>query len=89
MGNDLYRAHRQHFSTERIWGAFDATGLVIEEPQVVVHKGYQPDFLLDFFDADILSGKHLAQVYLAPSNADPPALSDRDGAIVEGILNVA
>jgi hypothetical protein len=35
MGNVLYRTH---FSTEGIWGAFDATCLVIKEPQVVVHK---------------------------------------------------
>jgi hypothetical protein len=45
---------------ERVWGTFDATCLVIKEPQVVVHKAYQPDLLGDFLDADILSGEDLA-----------------------------
>ena len=62
---------------------------MIKEPQVVVHKGYQPDLLCDFLDADILSGEDLTEIYLTPPDADAPALRDGDGAVVQGIFKLA
>jgi hypothetical protein len=32
-----------NFGPERVWGTFDAPGLVVKEPQIVVHKADQPD----------------------------------------------
>ena len=55
---------------------------MIKEPQVVVHKSYQPDLLGDFLDADILSGEDLTEIYFTPPDADAPALRDGDGAVV-------
>ena len=88
IGNRLFRRHRGHFSTERIFGAFHPPVLLVEKAQVVVHKAHQPDPLADLFDPDPLSGKYAAQVDLASSEADTPAARDQDGAVVEGILQL-
>jgi outer membrane protein TolC len=46
---------------------------VIEEAQVVFHKADQPDFVADFRNADILAGKHPAQVdFASPMQTIPP-----------------
>ena len=56
---------------------------MIEEPQVVVHKADQPDSIADFLHADVLTGKHGAEVDLAAPEAGAAALSDGEGAVVE------
>jgi hypothetical protein len=53
-----------------------------------MHEADQPDFVSDLFDADILTGKNLAQVDLTPSDADPATGSDGDGAIVKRVLQI-
>jgi hypothetical protein len=40
----------------------------------------------DFPDSDGLTGKDLAEIDLAPTEAQASALRDDDGAIVEGVL---
>jgi hypothetical protein len=62
---------------------------VVEEPQIVFHKAHQPDFVADLFDPDVLPGEYGAEVNFAPSYADTAAVGDRDGAVVEGILQLA
>ena len=62
---------------------------MIEETQVVFHKAYEPDFIAHFFDADVLAGEHGAEIDLAPPDADATALSDRNSAFVERILELA
>ena len=73
---------------ERVWGTLDATCLVIKKPQIVMHEADQPDFVSDFFDANILTSKNLAQVDLTPSDANPATGGDGDGAIVKRVLQV-
>ncbi len=62
---------------------------MIKEPQIVVHEADQPDFLGDLFDADVLSGEHLAEVDLTLSDADAATCGNGDGAIMEGVFQVA
>jgi hypothetical protein len=38
--------------------AFDAPGLVIEDPRVVIHEAYEPDVFADFADSDFLTDGH-------------------------------
>jgi len=61
---------------------------VIEEAQIVVHEGHQPDLLCDFFDAHCLTGKCMTEIDLAPAQADAAAARDSDRAIVEGITEL-
>jgi hypothetical protein len=61
----------------------------IEVAQVVVNEGEQPYLVADLFDSDALSGKHLAEVDSAFANADAPAMGDRDGAVVEWVMEFA
>jgi hypothetical protein len=84
-----FRRHRLHFGTEGVWGTFDATGLMIKKPQVVVHKAHQPDLLRDLHNADVLSGEHLAEIDLTPPDADATTGCDGDGAIVERVLQIS
>jgi len=51
-----------------------------------VHEADQPDVISDFPNADGLAGKDLAEIDLASTEAQPPALRDDDGAIVEGVV---
>ena len=62
---------------------------MVEEAQVVVHEGHQPDFIGDFLDADVLTGKDRAEVDLAAAEADAAALGDGDRAIVQRVLELA
>src|ERR1039458_1917180 len=82
----FYTEDGKHFSPERILGASDRAQLLIEEAQVVFHKADQPDSVADLFDADVLASEHGAEVDLLLPDADPAAVGDRDGAIVEVIL---
>ena len=51
---------------------------MVEEAQVVVHKAYQPDSLIDLSDADGLSCEGLTEVDLALPDADATAAGDDD-----------
>lgn len=62
---------------------------MVEEPQIVFPKAHQPDFLADLLDPDVLPREHGAEVNFPPSYADTAAVGDRDGAVVEGILQLA
>lgn len=57
--------------------------LVIEEPQVVMHKGYEPDFLADLLEADVLLREHLAEIDFSAADADAATRGDGDSAIVQ------
>jgi hypothetical protein len=59
---------------------------VVKEPEVVVHEADQPDFFVDLFDSNVLTGEDGREVDLARGEADPPTHGDGHGAIVERIL---
>src|SRR5678815_4456117 len=61
---------------------------VIEEAQVVVHEGHQPDLLGDLLDAHCPTRERMTQVDLASAQADSTAARHRDRAIVEGIADL-
>jgi hypothetical protein len=56
---------------------------VVEEPQVVMHEGDEPDALADLFDADGLAGQGLAEADLFSIYTEPAAAGNRDGFVVE------
>jgi hypothetical protein len=62
---------------------------VVEEAQVVVHEGDEPDSIAHLLDSHVLTGEGLAQVDLALAEADAPAVGDRDRAVVERIVELA
>ena len=51
--------------------------------------GHQPDLLAKLFHADLLSGEHPAEIDLATTDADAAAVADRQGAVMEGIFQLA
>ena len=53
-----------------------------------MHEADQPDALGDFPEADVLAGEDCAEVDLAAPEAQAAALSDRESAIVERILQL-
>jgi hypothetical protein len=76
------------FSAERVFGASDVRGLVIEEAQIVLHEADEPDLVADFLDANVPTGEGRSEINLASADARVPALSHRDSAIMEGIFEV-
>ena len=58
--------------------AHHASCLVIEEAEVPVHDADEPDLVGDLFDADVLTGKDLAEIDLAATDADPSGARDGD-----------
>src|ERR1700734_297217 len=73
---------------ERIFERFEHPSLQIEVSQIIIHKAYQPDIVLNFFDAHGLTGKDLTEINFLATETDAPATSDHDGFIVEGIVDV-
>jgi hypothetical protein len=61
---------------------------VIEEAQVEVHEADEPDAVSDFPDTDALTGEGGTEIDFARAEAQAAALRDRDGAIVEGIVEL-
>ena len=53
--------------------AHSKRGLVVEEPEVVVHEADQPDFFADLLDADLLTCEHRTEVDFARVEADSTA----------------
>jgi hypothetical protein len=62
---------------------------VIEECQIVLHKAHQPHLVADLLDADVLAGEDRTQIDLAAPDANPAAASDRDGAVMKGVFEIA
>jgi hypothetical protein len=60
-------------------------GLQIDITEIVVHKGQEPDTVIDLFDAHSLTCERGAEVDFLFVNADSSAAGDQSGAIVEGI----
>jgi len=85
IGNGLYRTWLT-LSPERVGDGFQATCLVVEEPQVAIHEADHPDRVADPFDAHILTGKYAAEVDLVPVQADAAASDHRDGSVVERVV---
>jgi hypothetical protein len=48
--------------------------------EILLHKADQPDFIVNFLDADGLSGKDLAEVNFLVHETDASATSDHDGS---------
>ena len=67
---------------------FEHSSLQIEVPQIIIHKTDQPNIVVNFFDADGLSGEDCAEVdfFLAETNA--ATTRDYDGFIVQRIVDV-
>ena len=51
--------------------AFEATGFMIKEAQIVVHKAHQPDVLLDLPDAGVPANE--GATWIDPSTTDADA----------------
>ena len=47
---------------EGVESTFEPTSLVVEEPQVVVHRSHEPDSIAHLRDADILTGEHVLKL---------------------------
>jgi len=44
--------------------------------QIIIHKAHQPDIVMNFFDADCLAGKDLAEVNLFVAQTEAAATGD-------------
>jgi hypothetical protein len=58
--------------------------LQIDVSKIVVHKSHQPDAIVDLLDTDGLTRQRSAEIYFLFKNADPSAVGNQSGAIVEG-----
>jgi len=64
----------------------EPAGFIVEESEVVVHEGDEPDLLVDLLDADLPSGEDGAEAHFVANEADSAAAGDGDVAIVEGVV---
>jgi hypothetical protein len=84
----FYTGDMVDFSTEGVWGTFDAIARIVEEAQVIVHKANQPNVISDFAHADVLTGEHATEIDLAPAEAQTPTLGHGDSHIVERVMQL-
>ena len=63
---------------------FEHSGFHIEVTQIIIHKADQPDVVVNFFDADGLTGEDRAEVDFLVAQTDAAAVGDHDGLVVEG-----
>ena len=55
MGDRLYRRHRKHLSSKRVFDGFEPAGLVIKVAEIVFHEADEPDLVADLIDTDLLA----------------------------------
>src|SRR6266404_7812210 len=67
---------------------FEHPSLQIEVSQIIIHKAYQPNVVVDLFDAYGLAGEDRAEVNFFASQTNATASGDHDGFIVEWIVDV-
>ena len=72
--------------SERICEGLQSSLFQIDISQVVTHEADEPDSVLDFADADSLSGEGLGEIDFLSVKADAPATGDQDGAIVKRVM---
>ena len=73
----------QDLGADVILGTRDAAGLVVEEPQVMVHEGQQPDLVAELADGDRLADEDVTQVISPPTEAGAAAAGDEDRSVVD------
>jgi hypothetical protein len=83
-----FRRHSLHFRAKRVVERLQSFFLQIEVSKIIIHKAHQPNVVVDFFDADGLAGKDLAEIDFLLAQTDAPAAGDHDSFIVEGIVDV-
>ena len=62
--------------------------ILVEESQIILQEADLPDFVVDLAHAHELAGEDVAEVDLAPAEADATATGDADGAVVERVVRV-
>src|SRR5579872_4479194 len=60
--------------------------LQIDITEVVIHEADEPDAVVDFFDADGLSGQTSAEIDFLAIKAEPAAVGDNDRLVVKGVV---
>jgi len=54
----------------------------------MIHKADQPDVVVNFFDADGLPGKILADIAFLSGDADAAATGDRDRSVMREVVDI-
>lgn len=80
-GWDIGEGLRAEWVVERLQGLL----LEIEISEIVVHEADEPNAVIDFLDAELLTGQHGRDVDPFAMQAEATASGDDDVAIVEGI----
>jgi hypothetical protein len=62
---------------------FEPARLIVEVSQIIVHEADEPNALVDFPDAELLSGQHGGDIDFLAVQAKPPAGCDDDVSTVE------
>jgi hypothetical protein len=62
---------------------------VIEESQVVVHEGEEPDFIAHLLDTDVLAGEDQTEIDLSLAETDPAAVGDGDSSVMKWVVELA
>src|SRR5215472_8174148 len=88
IGDSSYRRHGLHFWAERIFDRFEHSSLQIKVSQIIIHKAHQPNVVVDFSDADGLTGEDRTEVDFLAAQTDSTTTRDHDGFVVEWIVDV-
>src|SRR6478736_219619 len=67
---------------------FEPACLLVEVPEIAVHKADQPNLVAHLFDTNALAGEDDAEIDLAAIEADAAACGHGGGSIVERILEL-
>ena len=68
---------------------FAHASLKIEVSKIIIHKGNEPDVVVNFFDADGLAGKDRVAVNLFVTETDQTAIGDNNHPVVKRIVDMA
>src|SRR5215831_7607004 len=78
IGDSSYRRHGLHFWAERIFDRFEHSSLQIKVSQIIIHKAHQPNVVVDFSDADGLTGEDRTEVDFLAAQTDSIITRDHD-----------
>nr|WP_181167491.1 hypothetical protein [Mesorhizobium sp. B2-6-5] len=73
---------------ERIVDGLQGSLLQVDVPEIIAHEGDEPNGVVDFLDAEPLTGEHMRDVDFLPMHADAAAVGDENVAVVERVVQV-
>ena len=88
IGSRTYRRHGLHFWPEGVVERLQGFLLQVYIAEIIIHKADEPDAVIDFFDADGLTGQAGAEIDFLAIKAQAAAVGNNDCFVMKWVVGI-